>query len=87
MLYAKFMYPDNGYDYDEEYAKKMGLKVSERYEVEDVDMGQSHTSIYLKNIKGCFNSVHFEFEENGNPIDIYDDPRYNPYLRYLKSLF
>ena len=83
MLYAKFMYPNYGHDYDEEYAKKMGLKVGERYEVENVDMGQSYTSIYLKDIRGNFNSVQFEFEEDEKPIDIYDDPRYNPYLRYF----
>ena len=80
MLYAKFMYPNYGYDYDKEYAKKMGLQVGERYEVEDISMGGSHTSIYLKDIKGSFNSVQFEFEENGKPIDIYRDHRYNPYL-------
>lgn len=80
MLYARFMHPDNGYDCDKEYAKKMGLKVGERYEVEDISMGGSHTSIYLKDIKGSFNPVQFEFEEDGEPIDIYRDPRYNPYL-------
>lgn len=80
MLYAKFTYPDSGYYYDVEYAKKIGLKVGERYEVEDLSMGSSHTSVYLKNVKGSFNSVQFEFEENGEPIDIYNDPRYNPYL-------
>lgn len=80
MLYAKFMYPNYGYDGDKEYAEKMGLKVGERYEIEDISMGGFYTSIYLKDIKGSFNSVQFEFEENGKPIDIYDDPRYNPYL-------
>lgn len=82
MLYAKFVYPDNGHDCDVEYAKKMGLKVGKKYEVEDISMGQSYTSIYLKDIRGSFNSVQFEFEENGNPIDICGDPRYNPYLRF-----
>ena len=80
MLYAKFMYPNCGYDGDKEYAKKMGLKVGERYKVEDISMGGSYTSIYLKDIKGSFNSVQFEFEENEKPIDIYRDHRYNPYL-------
>ena len=80
MLYAKFMYPDNGYNSDKEYAEKMGLEVGERYEVANVSMGGSHTSIYLKDIKGVFNSVQFEFEEDEKPIDIYRDPRYNPYL-------
>ena len=82
MLYAKFMYPNNGHDCDVEYAKQMGLKVGKKYEVEDISMGQSYTSIYLKGINGSFNSVQFEFEESGKPIDIYRDPRYNPYLQY-----
>lgn len=82
MLYAKFMYPDNGYDCDVEYAKKVGLKIGERYEVEDLSMGQSNTSVYLKDIKGCFNSVQFDFEEDDKPVDIYRSPKYNGYLYY-----
>ena len=42
-------------------------------------MGQSNTSIYLKDIKGVFNSVQFDFEEDGKLIDICDSPKYNPY--------
>jgi hypothetical protein len=79
MLYAKFMYPDNGWDVDVEYAKKVGLKVGEKYEVNYISMGQSNTSVYLKDIKGVFNSVQFDFEEDGKPINIYDSPKYNPY--------
>lgn len=79
MLYAKFMYPDNGWDVDVEYAKKIGLKVGEKYEVDYISMGQSNTSVYLKDIKGVFNSVQFDFEEDGKPINIYDSPKYNPY--------
>lgn len=80
MLYAKFMHPNSGWDSDVEYAKKVGLKVGEKYEVEYVSMGQSYTTIYLKYIKGDFNSVQFEFEEDEKPIDIYRSPKYNPYL-------
>ena len=80
MLYAIFTYPNWGYECDKEYAKKVGLIEGKKYEVQDICMGGSYTSIWLKNIKGSFNSVQFEFEENGKPIDIYDDPRYNPYL-------
>ena len=56
------------------------LKVGDRIPVRDIDMGQSSTSIYLDGYKGSFNSVFFEFEENGKEIDIYGDKRYNPYL-------
>lgn len=79
MLYAKFMYPNNGWDVDVEYAKKVGLKVGAKYEVDNISMGQSNTSVYLKNIKGVFNSVQFDFEEDGKPINIFNSPKYNPY--------
>lgn len=82
MLYAKFMYPDYGYDCDVEFAKKMGLEVGEKYKVEDLSMGGSHTSIFLKNINGAFNSVQFEFFEDDKPVDIYRNPKYNGYLYY-----
>lgn len=81
MLYARFTYPDNGWDADVERAKEAGLKVDEKYEVENISMGQSNTKIYLKEFTGCFNSVQFEFEEeNGAPVNIYKDRRYNPYM-------
>ena len=83
MLYAIFMYPDNGYYGDIECVKKTGLKIGEKYEVDYISMGQSYTSIYLKGIEGCFNSVQFEFQEaSGAPVNIYRDPRYNPYLGF-----
>lgn len=80
MLYAKFMHPDSGRECNKKHAEKVGLKVGERYEVEDIIMGGSSTSIFLKDIEGSFNSVQFEFEENNMPINIFEDPRYNPYL-------
>lgn len=80
MLYAKFMYPDNGFDCDVAHAEIAGLKVGEKYEVEYLSMGQSFTSIFLKNFDGCFNSVQFEFEEDGVEVDIYKEYKYNHYL-------
>ena len=81
MLYAKFMYSDSGYASDIEIAKNAGLKIGQRYEVEDLSMGQSYTSIYLKRIGGPFNSVQFDYEEeDGMPVNIYEDKRYNPYM-------
>lgn len=80
MLYAKFAYPENGWDIDVELAKKAELKVGEKYKVKWVNMGQSHTYIGLEGYSFLFNSVQFEFEENGVEINIYKDPRYNPYL-------
>lgn len=63
MLYAIFMYPEYGYNSNIEDAKRVGLKVGEKYEVEDLSMGQSSTSVYLKGIKGYFNSVQLSYED------------------------
>ena len=82
MLYAKFMYPDYGLDCDVIHAVRAGLKVGEKYEVEDLSMGQSHTSIFLKGINGAFNSIQFEFFEDDNKVDIFRNPKYNGYLYY-----
>jgi hypothetical protein len=60
------------------------LEVGKMYEVERIDMGQSHTSITLKDKKGSYNSVIFDFYEGKQQIkqiDIYRDKRFNPYIR------
>lgn len=79
MLQAKYTKPNAGYDWDKKRCQEL-LKLGELYEVHYVSMGQSHTHIYLEGIDGCFNSVNFDFYENGEPIIIQRDPRYNPYL-------
>lgn len=82
MLYARFTHPISGYPHDGEQAEKAGLVVWKRYLVEDVNMGQSYTSIKLDCIDKQLNSVLFEFEkEDYSPINIYADPKYNPYIR------
>ena len=43
-------------------------------------MTQNYTDITLARL-GHFNSVFFDFyDDDGNEINIYADPRYNPYL-------
>lgn len=56
------------------------LEKDASYEVEQINMGQSYTSIYLKWHKGAFNSIDFIFTENGQEIDIYKDKDFNPYI-------
>ena len=69
-----------GYDIEKQEMNNLGIKVGDRFTVTDIDMGQSSTSIYLKEHSGHFNSVFFNFEENGKELNIYGDPRFNPYL-------
>ena len=72
-----------GYDCEKEIVKTLGFKEGDKFEVDYIDMDGSSTSIYLKDFPNQpFNSVFFEFEENGEELDIYDDTRFNHYLNY-----
>lgn len=56
------------------------LDVDKLYEVEKISMGQSYTSVYLKNNNKSYNSIYLEFYENNKIIDIFKDSRFNPYI-------
>lgn len=83
MDYARFDYPENGYDCDKESNKV--LKIGQMYELDSVMMGQSHTTITLKGIKGGFNSVNFSFWTNDTEsgelkkFHLQEREEYNPY--------
>ena len=50
-------------------------------EVDEIIMGQSRTTVVIDD--QFFNSVSFEFYEDEDGLiekDIYNDPRYNPYI-------
>lgn len=84
-LYAKFTCPDAGYYND---CKKVeNFEVGQKFQVTEVSMGQSSTSIKLYGFSCYFNSVHFEFYKQVDDElvkhDIYSDPEYNPYIRGL----
>lgn len=84
-IYARFLYPNYGHVGDGSSAISAGLTVGERYEVASISMGQSYTSITLVDFSGMYNSVLFEFEEeDGTDINIYKDPRFNPYMEFPK---
>lgn len=56
------------------------LQVGETYDVENISMGGFHTTVWLVGKKEGYNSVIFDFYENGKELDIYEDPRFNPYI-------
>ena len=78
MMTVKVMHPDAGYDTDKENIKK--LETGIHYQVSAIDMGQSHTYVYLVDVDGSFNSVNFEFYEDKKLINIFSDKRFNSYL-------
>lgn len=69
-----------GYEWQRERVRELGFKIGDRFEVMGIDMGQSSTSVRLEGYPLPFSSVHFRFEENGESLNIYADPRFNPYL-------
>lgn len=80
-LFAKVVTLNGGYDGDKEKIRNSGYKIGDMFEVEYVSMGQSYTTIVDKKDGEGYNSVYFEFyDSNGDEVDIYRNPYYNPYL-------
>lgn len=59
-----------------------GLEIGTEYDVEDIMMGQSNTSVELVGTKGTYNSISFKFMLNGREIDIFRSPLINPYMKF-----
>lgn len=59
-----------------------GLEIGTEYDVEDIMMGQSNTSVELVGVKGTYNSISFKFMLNGREIDIFRSPLINPYMKF-----
>lgn len=80
-IYAVVETLEAGYDCEEDMVKSLGFKVGDKFEVDYIGIGGSSTSIQLKEFPNqSFNSVFFEFKEDGKELDIFDDKRFNPYL-------
>lgn len=56
------------------------LTFGEKYAVEDIEMGGFYTGVFLEGMDFPYNSVIFKFFEGEEELDIYEDPRFNPYL-------
>lgn len=59
---------------------KHDLEYGKEYEVRGIDMGQWHTGIYIVGKPYPYNSIFFKFYEDGKPLDIYHDKRFNKYI-------
>lgn len=57
-----------------------GLKIGEKYLVDEIHMGQSYTSVLLYGFRIPFNSIHFDFYVNGKKCNIYESVAFNGYL-------
>ena len=58
-----------------------GLTEGVFYDVDYISMGQSSTSVFLVGSAVSYNSLCFKFYEDDKEIDIFQDPRFNPYIK------
>jgi hypothetical protein len=78
---AILVHKEHGYDYNKEDIKD--IPVGTVFEVDDISISQSHTSFTCVGHNKSFNSVQFEFiDDDGKPVDIFADARFNPYIQY-----
>lgn len=73
-IVAVFSRPDCGREFEQEQAKKK-LKFMEQYNVKRIEVYPYYTDVYLRGIKGKFNSVMFDFFAGGEPYDPTSDRR------------
>lgn len=81
MIMVKVVTLNAGYPSEQDKVRGLGWKVGDEFEVEVLEMGGCHTDVLLRGVEGWFNSVFFDFYENGNKLDIYSDARFNKYLK------
>ena len=82
-LYAKVVTLEGGYKKEQETIRTHH-KIGDIFEVTYMEMGSWHTDVYEGD--EYYNSVYFEFfadAECTQPIDIYEDPDFNPYKRVV----
>lgn len=64
MIVAVYNYPENGYEFEQEKCKELGLVVGKEYEMSHIKVGGSSSTVYLMDFPGeYFNSVHFDYYE------------------------
>ena len=57
------------------------------FEVENISIGQSHSSLELVGIDDSFNTINFDFfDDDGNPVNIFKDKRFNSYLNIFDRM-
>ena len=81
MITARVVGLTGGYRFDKEYFDKLNPKLGDEYEVVAISIGQSNSTVQLKN-GGFYNTVYFEFYEDGVKFDIFKDKRFNCYLGF-----
>lgn len=58
------------------------LEVGKEYEVQSIDVALSNTTVILRGRQGRYNIVYLSIFEDGKPIDVMSDRRFNPYIDF-----
>lgn len=82
MIFVRLTNPERDEGFMGTDNAKKYLDGNETYVLDFVNMEKFHTEVYLKEFPDLsFNSVVFTFyEEDGTPINIYKDKRFNPFM-------
>lgn len=64
-----------GYKSEQDEVEQQGWCVGDEFEVIGISVGRSSSTVTLADNK-TYNSVFFEFTEDGNPLNIYGDKRF-----------
>lgn len=78
MITAKFNHPNSGDNGDAEQALRF-LEVGGEYTLNYVSMGLTYTTVWVSGCNRGFNSVLFDFYENGKKVELQDYPEFNLY--------
>lgn len=88
MIYTIVKTLEAGWPSEQERFKELGFKVGDRVRVIRIEVGRSSSKIRLEGYDNeYFNSVFFDdFEEDGKPLNIYKDERFNTYVHSIEDI-
>lgn len=78
MIIAKVKTLTAGWQWERGEVQGLGWKIGDTFEVEDISVGRSSSYVNLKEF-GSFNTVFFDFFEDGVELNIYTDKRFDSY--------
>ena len=82
MIIAKVVTLQAGYRAEQEEVEELGWNIDDEFEVKNISVGGWYTDVTLKG-GSSFNSCFFEFYEDGKPLNVYSDERFQKY-KFIK---
>lgn len=83
-IYAVLKTKTAGYKLEQELIEKTGLEIGDKVELIDASIGRYSSTVTLKDL-GTFNSVFFDYEEDGKEINIYNKKEFWNFIYYVNK--